>query len=533
MTPATASSAVVSDPPVVDSDDRTNRWQGTAAAGALALVVGAMTAAMFASHRAGHWWGDDWALYIHQAQGLLDGSPRAVMEQNAFTVEMTRGPAFSPPLYPWGFPIILAPFVAVVGADVDRLAIVPIMCAAVFACSWYALARPRIGFLASLVGVVAVTITPLLLGWTELIQSEWPFLAVAGIGLVVLDRSARAGSFTDLTASLGPLVTVGMAAAAAFTVRREGLAMIAAIVAAQLAALATREAVDLWRSPDRSTLLVRLLTPHAAALVVVVALQAILPSTLVPQYSGTSIGNVWKFRLDHIDHLAEVAGLKRSWQDDPVVLGSPTVGWIAVIAFLILGLAGIVLAFVVYRRRDLHLVGYIAGALAIGGSFRSPINRYVCTVAPLLVLLGLAAIAAAARLTPWRHTAAILVTVVSSLLATGNVIQARTRIEDTRAAAGSIEWGPTHPEAIEMFDVVRRSTQPDDVVAAPKARAMTLETARPTVQVDDIWPIPDTVTIALVVTERGSDLADELAEPGSGYSTVWENRRFLLFEPAG
>lgn len=533
MTPVTASSAAVSDPPVVDTDDRTSRWEGVAATAALALVVGAMTAAMFASQRVGHWWGDDWALYVRQAQGLLDGSPRAVMEQNSFTVEMSRGPAFSPPLYPWGFPIILAPFVAIVGPDVDRLAIVPILCATVFACCWYALARPRIGTLASLVGVVAVTITPLLLGWTELIQSEWPFLAVVGVGLVLLDRSAHAGRLTDVAAPLTPLVWIGVLAAAAFTVRREGLAMIAAIVAAQLAVLATRATLELWRGPHRNALIVRILTPHTTALAVVAGLQVTLPSTLVPRYSGTTVRNVWKFRLRIVHNLAEVAGLKRTWQDDPVVLGSTSLGWVAVVTFLTLGVAGIVMTFAVYRRRDLHLVGYMAGALAIGGSFRSPINRYVCTIAPLLLLFGLVAIAAAARLTPWRHTPTILVTIVVGLLATGNVIQARTRIENVRVSAGSVEWGPTHPDAIEMFDEVRRLTRAGDVVAAPKARAMTLETERPAVQVDDVRPIPETVSIALVVTERGSDLAGELANPGSGYSTVWENRRFLLFEPAG
>ena len=37
----------------------------------LALVVGALAVVMYSTHRAGHWWGDDWALYIRQAKGLL------------------------------------------------------------------------------------------------------------------------------------------------------------------------------------------------------------------------------------------------------------------------------------------------------------------------------------------------------------------------------------------------------------------------------------------------------------------------------
>jgi hypothetical protein len=42
-----------------------------------------------------------------------------VLTENEFTVTMSRGPEFSPPLYPWGFPLVLAPFVAVWGTDLD------------------------------------------------------------------------------------------------------------------------------------------------------------------------------------------------------------------------------------------------------------------------------------------------------------------------------------------------------------------------------------------------------------------------------
>lgn len=528
--PEIASSVAVSDPAVVVPDDR--RWLSLGGSAALALVLGAMAAVMFASHRAGHWWGDDWALYIRQAQSLLDGNPGKVTDENLFTVDVSRGAAFSPPLYPWGFPILLAPFVSVVGHDVDKLAIVPILCAMVFASSWYVLARRRIGAVAALVGVVAVTMTPLLLGWTELIQSEWPFLAVTGVVMVGLDRLAASGALVDLGARWWPIVAIGVGAAAAFSVRREGLAFVAAIALAQLAALwAARHGA--WWPERRVTMLARLLVPHAAALATVVFVQMVLPSTLVPRYSGTSVTNVWKFRRDHIDHLAEVSGLKRSWQDDPMVLGSSTIGWIAVVAYFAAATAGIVLALVLYRRRDLHLVGYAVGALLIGGSFRSPLNRYVCTIAPILLLLGVATIAAAGRLAPWRHTAAVAATAALTLLAVGNVIQARTRIDNAAAHAdrGSVEWGPTHPSSIEMFDAVIELSDPGDVIAAPKARAMTLATDRLSVQVDDFRPIPASVSLGLVVVERGSELDAEVASDSAAFTEVWANVRFVIFQP--
>jgi len=310
--------------------------------------------------------------------------------------------------------------------------------------------------------------------------------------------------------------------------------MVGAVAAAQLAGLTAAERAWWSDRASRAMMGFRLLMPHLSALAAVVFVQVVLPSTLVPRYSGTTVRNVWRFRRDHLDHLAEVSGLKRTWQDAPEVLGSTTLGWIAVVTYVTAAVAGVVLAIVRFRRRDLHLVGYTVGALLIGGSFRAPINRYVCSIAPIMVLLGASAIAATMRLVPWRHGATVVVTLVLAALATGNVIQASARIDDAEriAEAGVIEWGPTHPLAIEMFDAVEELTAPDEIVAAPKARAMTLVTDRLSVQVDDYRPIPDDVPLALVVVERESELADELALDVGRFRQVWENSRFVLYAPA-
>ncbi len=503
-------------------------WRGAV----LAVVVGAMVAIMYSSHRSGHWWGDDWALYIRQAESLLDGDPGRVTDENRFTVDSSSGAPFSPPLYPWGFPMLLAPVVAIVGPDVDQLTIVPVLCSVVFACCWFALARPRLGTTPALVGVVAVTLTPLLLSWTELIQSEWPFLAITGVMLVALDRVAERDLYTNTAAALAPLVLLGIGAAAAFSVRREGLAMIAGIAAAQLAALVAHRR-ELREQADWTALGLRLLTPHLAALASVGLLQAILPSTLIPQYSGTGVGNVWKFRRHHVEHLAEVSGLKRQWEASPDVFGVEWLGWFVIGVYLAAALAGMVLAVTKFRARDVHLVAYALGAFVIGASFRGALNRYVATVAPILLLLGLVAVS---TLVAWRGRSwmpPLATALLLAAIAAGNIANANVRVDRASEFAdlGAVEWGPTHPEAQAMFGAVEQLTGPDEVVAAPKARAMTLETDRLSIQVDDYRPLPRDVPVALIVTEWGTDLNEELMAEPDRYRLVWENASFALFRP--
>jgi len=111
-------------------------------------------------------------------------------------------------------------------------------------------------------------------------------------------------------------------------------------------------------------------------------------------------------------------------------------------------------------------------------------------------------------------------------------VQASSRIDraEVIAETGAIEWGPTHPLAIEMFAAVEALSGSDDVIAAPKARAMTFETGRLAVQVDDYRPVPVGIRLGLVVVERGSDIAEEMVSD-ERYREVWSNSRFVIYQP--
>ena len=68
----------------------------------------------------------------------------------------------------------------------------------------------------------AITLGPLLFSWTELIQSELPFLAVTFGLLVALDRAVASRLLTSPTGRLWPLVLLGIGVAAAFTSAARG-----------------------------------------------------------------------------------------------------------------------------------------------------------------------------------------------------------------------------------------------------------------------------------------------------------------------
>lgn len=501
----------------------------------LAGIVIATAIVVLLARRSGHWWGDDWALYVRQAEGLLERRTGEVIADNRFTVDMSGLPEFSPPVYPWGYPIILAPFVAVLGPDLDRLVFAQILCFAWFLVMWHRLARPRVGPLLALAGTVVLALSPQYMRWSELIQSELAFIAVATTALVVLDRERTRATMVTVGASLWPLVGVGLAAAAAFNVRREGLAMLPAIGVAQVAALATW-----WRTPaprEGSSfpwpqLAGRLAVPYLTMFGTIGMLQLVLPTTLVPRYSGTGLHNVWGFASDHLGHVLESLGLRDVAADTPTVLGNAVLGAIVVALFLAAVVAGVVVAAWKRPTLDLPLVAFLAGAITIGGSFRFPGSRYLAVVGPIALILAIAGLR-------WvlGHLASrrVVVAVTASLLALMAIANA-TKVWDLVAVArdaeraGEVEWGPDASESVEMFAAVSTLADDDAVIGFFKARAMTQRTDRRALQIDAFHPV-DRVEHLLthVVLEHSSPQVEYVTGAPDRFEPIWSNTTFVLY----
>src|SRR5512139_3429993 len=115
----------------------------------LLLVLLASAILSFSILTRGHLWWDDFASYVMQAQSLLDGSPRAFIEQNSFTIQNSSYPP-GPVAYPWGFPALLAPVLAMFGLKVLALKLVNTAFYLAFLSVFYLLARLRLASLWSL-----------------------------------------------------------------------------------------------------------------------------------------------------------------------------------------------------------------------------------------------------------------------------------------------------------------------------------------------------------------------------------------------
>ena len=180
-----------------------SRWLRALALGIVVIGSGLLAVQL---HRNGHTQGDDFALYLRQARSLFDGDIGAVLADNRFAV-LNSDDAFSPLAYPWGWPLLLSPFVHLWGFDYERLKLVEVGIFMVWLVLLHGIVRRRIGRLAALVVVAVVGTAPLFLVHTDQLLTEFPHLAAVGVFIWWYDRiRARA---TLLTADRSDLIVLG------------------------------------------------------------------------------------------------------------------------------------------------------------------------------------------------------------------------------------------------------------------------------------------------------------------------------------
>src|SRR5436853_6176254 len=74
----------------------------------------------------GHVWGDDFALYIAQAQSILNHTIHTCLQENTYINEHSSRPV-GPNLYPWGFPLLLVPSLLAFGLNLLAMKITGII----------------------------------------------------------------------------------------------------------------------------------------------------------------------------------------------------------------------------------------------------------------------------------------------------------------------------------------------------------------------------------------------------------------------
>ncbi|MBI4935048.1 MAG: hypothetical protein HY828_14290 [Actinobacteria bacterium] len=459
------------------------------------------------THRLGHSWGDDFALYLRQARSLLDGNVGQVIADNHFNVDNAAKPGFSPYVYPWGWPMLLAPFVRLFGIDYARLKLVEVAALCGFLWVFHEVIRARMPRWVAFGVVVSLGTTLAYLVHTDHLISELPYMLVVAITFWWLDRCRHLRRLDQ--ASQRRLVVLGLLAVAVFNVRREGLAIVAAIAAVQLLDLRGH-----WRTADRR----RVATPYVTFVLGVIGFQLLVPSSLVPSYDEAGLHQTWK----------KLQGPFREAFGDQ--LGLPGLHGVALLVIFLLVVAGVIVRLWRAPKQDLPLFVFAVGSMTIAGMIPALSDRYLLAVTPFALYFAVQALAAiplprhAGR---WVAVAALAVLTALHLPDVTDAIDAASSSRDK----GQIIDGPEAPYVQPAWEAIRTLTHQDDVVAFQKVRALTFYTDRRGVQSSDLAIVQQRADFFMM--RRDSTFSQPLVSTregeSMGWTVAWQDDNWVLW----
>jgi len=187
----------------------------------LACLLGAIALFYTATVRPGHLWADDFAMYVHHAQNIVEGHPYA----ETGYIYNPRVPAYSPGMYPPVFPLLLAPSYKFFGLNLLPMKLEQVAFFLFTLTVVYLLWRRDLGpaYVVALIAVLGCS--PVFWSAKDSVLSDLPFLLFFYLAALIVQRAPRDGPRWWVWA-----IALGLIMYAATGTRAAGIALIPGLV---------------------------------------------------------------------------------------------------------------------------------------------------------------------------------------------------------------------------------------------------------------------------------------------------------------
>lgn len=465
----------------------------------LILLLISVTVFHAATIRQGHIWADDFAMYIHHAQNIVDGRPYA---QTGYLFTPTA--PVSPRMYPPVFPLLLAPVVRFFGVNLIAMkfeqVIFFVLALAVICLYW----KRDLGRKFTIALTAILGFSPHFWAAKDNVLSDLPFLLFFYVAAVLVQRAPRDGPTQWRWAIL-----IGIALYLAVGTRTAGIALLAGLVL-----------YDLLKYRTITRITVVALSTCAALLL----LQGYFIGSEFGSYNGTFHATLSTVGAHLISYPRTLAGF-----------------WVAsthnAFSFFLLGtVALLTLAgfFYQYNRGftivEACLVPY--AAIAILWPFYPGI-RLVFPVIPWIVFLALTGLRGLTENFTARHVSTAVCTFL--LLISVPFVTAYRHCD-----FGLIRQSTGLPEFNQLCQAVSERTTSHDVLIYFRARALALYTSRTASAYnhqgtdEELWQYARNVHATYLITTNAFDedhgfLARYAETHSSNLELAYQNAKFKLY----
>lgn len=474
------------------------------------------------SIQAGHDWGGDFALYIHQAKEIVNGDIESLQARNTYAMLNSTPPdpknpnlRIGPFLYPWGFPLLLAPVFALFGLNLWIMKTYGLLFMLLSLVVVYFLFRQKIGVFASLWIVALFGLSPGLLQMVDVIGSDIPYLLFALLSLLFIQKMLTEQYWNNATVTA---LLTGIIICVAFLIRTNGIVLL-------------------------GTLLFSQFLKHKRQLITPVRFLKQYPQEILP-YMSFAVGMlVVSLALpsaggSHLDFLARITPGRLIYNTmyyfklpADFYHGSlfPEIFYGLFLPFFLLG---------VYRQSkiDYHYILYCAFSLAIF-VFWPPVQglRFIISLFPFYLyftVTGFAEAESLYRKTVYYPDKSRLVIVFCAMILI-QFLGSATHTAFGNAHTQTPVDGPHTKNSQQVFEYVNQNTSTDAVIVFFKPRVMDLLTQRRSVRIYEYEKILTGNADYLVYNKQqdfGQISPSELLQLRQHLPVLLENESFAVLD---
>ncbi len=465
----------------------------------------------------GHDWGDDFAAYIMQAVSITKGDVSGFLAHNSFSMrESTR--FFGPDAYPWGFPLLLAPFTLVCGPlNIFCLKSINLIFYALFLWVLHKFLARRLPALESNLLLAVFAFSPVLLNQTDQITSDIAFLFFSTLSLLLIEDTI------SISSSLGnprKNIFLGIILFFAYFVRTNGILLPATLFASQIFLH-----IQARTKPNWKRILSIGLIPHYTFAALTVASLIIFPSGEGSHFARLTSLTVQKLSDNISGYFVLAAGFFDSLPHHQVIYG--------ILLPFILG--GVATRF----KEDFHIIIYVLLSYVLFILWPEWQGiRFIFPLLPFLIYFALRGMLATSfALTENFQRAGLWLT--RGFWLTIVIVFALTSFSlasDNLANARQLDDSPFEPIAAEMFNFINSNTSPDSVILFYKPRAMRLITGRDALMIETCDAL-DRGDYLVIRKKRGAvdQVLPEQAStcnPALVMTQLFENKRYVIYQIA-
>jgi hypothetical protein len=416
----------------------------------------------------GHGWaGGDFAWYIMQAQSIVDGTTHSVAAMGVDRFEnSSRIYMDGPANYPWGFPILLSPLIAIFGTNLLPLKWLIVALLLISQVFLYLLLKGRICSVSALLIALLFGINPFIVQFKNNIVSDVPFAMLCFLSLylvhkIILTRKRLLGRGADEA-------IVGLSIMAAVITRIHGFALLAPLlISLAMARRVSPKPSQKSRTFGRKFVIAAI--PYAAFCLGVLAISLVLPSAqagYIKAHLPFLLRDPGEVALTIAYNLVFYAALPARFFDIPVLEH--------LINLIALPLA--VLGSLKRLKIDLVLLTFVAVYTSIFLFFPFYQGaRFILPIFPFyLYFSAVGAQEVVLRLRGSSANTPVLYLLLISAVTIGTTSEAWANVpRDCKVAEG-----PYSAESQDMFSYVRSQTLHSDTIVFFKPRVLMLYTGR-------------------------------------------------------